>query len=38
MLNLADTYPERFAEQIQRWETGKQEVGLVYQDKVLKDL
>ena len=38
VLNLADTYPERFAEQIQRWETGEQEVGLVYQDKVLKDL
>lgn len=38
VLNLADAYPERFAEQIQRWETGEQEVGLVYQDKVLKDI
>lgn len=38
VLNLADAYPERFAEQIQRWETGEQEVGLVYQDNVLKDI
>ena len=38
VLNLADAYPERFAEQIQRWETGEHEVGLVYQDKVLKDI
>lgn len=38
VLNLADAYPERFAEQIQRWETGEQEVGLLYQDNVLKDI
>ncbi|MFZ1386771.1 MAG: slipin family protein [Thiolinea sp.] len=38
VLNLADAYPEHFAEQIQRWETGEHEVGLVYQDKVLKDI
>ncbi|TXH71095.1 MAG: slipin family protein [Thiothrix sp.] len=38
ILTLADAYPERFAESIQRWETGEQEVGLVYQDQVLKDI
>lgn len=38
VLILADTYPERFAEYIQRWETNENEVGLVYQDHVLKDL
>ncbi|WP_020394854.1 slipin family protein [Thiolinea disciformis] len=38
VLTLADTYPEHFAEDIQRWETGEQEVGLVYQDNVLKDI
>ncbi|HPY39645.1 MAG TPA: slipin family protein [Thiolinea sp.] len=38
VLNLADAYSDRFAEQIQRWETGEHEVGLVYQDKVLKDI
>lgn len=38
LLTLADSYPERFAEHLQRWETGEHEVGLVYQDKVLKDL
>lgn len=38
VLTLADAYPERFAESIQRWETGEQEVGLVYQDQVLKDI
>lgn len=38
VLNLADSYPERFAEQIQPWETGEQELGLVYQDNVLKDI
>lgn len=38
VLSLADAYPERFVEQIQCWETGEHEVGLVYQDNVLKDL
>lgn len=38
VLNLADSYPERFAEQIQPWETGEQELGLVYQDNILKDI
>lgn len=38
VLSLADNYPERFAERIQRWETGEHELGLVYQDQVLKDI
>lgn len=38
VLNLADSYPERFAEQIQPWETDEQELGLVYQDNILKDI
>lgn len=38
VLSLADTYPERFAEHLQRWETNENEVGLVYQDNVLKDI
>lgn len=38
VLTLADKYPERFTGLIERWETGDQEVGLIYQDNVLKDI
>ncbi len=37
-LKLVDEYPEVFAGQIQSWETAEQEVGLVYQNNVLKDI
>lgn len=35
---LADLHPDKFAAHLLRWETGEQEVGLLYQDKVLKDI
>jgi len=35
-LLLADVHPAAFASELQMWQTGEQEVGLVYQDKVLK--
>ncbi|MEZ5538197.1 MAG: slipin family protein [Thiolinea sp.] len=38
VLTLADLHPEKFATHLQRWETGEQEVGLVYQDNALKDI
>lgn len=38
ILTLADKYPERFTGLIEGWETGDQEVGLIYQDNVLKDI
>ncbi|HPE59003.1 MAG: slipin family protein [Thiothrix sp.] len=37
-LLLIDLHPQAFAGQIQSWETGEHEVGLVYQDEVLKDI
>lgn len=38
VLNLADLHPEAFAEHLQAWTTAEHEVGLVYQDNVLKDI
>ena len=38
VLNLVDLHPAAFAEQVQVWATGETEVGLVYQDHVLKDI
>lgn len=38
VLSLADLYSGKFAAHLQRWETGEQEVGLLYQDNVLKDI
>lgn len=38
VLTLADLHPDKFATHLQCWETGEQEVGLLYQDKVLKDI
>lgn len=38
VLNLADSHPVAFADQLQYWSTGEQEVALVYQDNVLKDI
>lgn len=38
VLNLADLHPAAFAEHLQIWATGENEIGLVYQDDVLKDI
>ena len=38
ILNVADLYPATFKDVLLRWETGEDEVGLVYQDNVLKDI
>lgn len=38
ILHLAQLHPEAFAEVLIEWETGEQEVGLVYQKNVLKDI
>ncbi len=38
VVSLADLHPDKFAAHLLRWETGEQEVGLLYQDKVLKDI
>jgi regulator of protease activity HflC (stomatin/prohibitin superfamily) len=38
ILHLATVHPEAFAQVLMQWETGEQEVGLVYQKKVLKDI
>jgi regulator of protease activity HflC (stomatin/prohibitin superfamily) len=38
VLHLAQLHPEAFAEVLIEWETGEQEVGLVYQKNVLKDI
>ena len=37
-LHLIDLHPEAFAEHAQSWATSEDEVGLVYQDGVLKDI
>ena len=37
-LHLIDLHPNAFAEHAQSWATGEDEVGLVYQDGVLKDI
>jgi len=38
VINLAELHAEAFATQLQAWQTGENEVGLVYQDNVLKDI
>lgn len=38
VLTLAELHPDKFAAHLQRWETGEQEVGLLYQGNVLKDI
>ncbi|SEA24219.1 hypothetical protein SAMN05660964_01210 [Thiothrix caldifontis] len=38
VVSLADLHADKFAAHLQRWETGEQEVGLLYQDNVLKDI
>ena len=38
VVSLADLHPDKFAAHLLRWETGEQEVGLLSQDKVLKDI
>ncbi len=38
ILHLAAVHPEAFAPVLTQWETGEQEVGLIYQNKVLKDI
>ncbi len=38
VLYLADLYPELFADYLQLWETGEQQVGLVYQQGVLREI
>ncbi len=38
VLKLQRLHPEKLAEHIQRWETGEQEVGLVYENQVLKEI
>ncbi len=38
VVNLAELHPAKFAAHVQPWETGEYEVGLLYQDNVLKDI
>ena len=38
VIMLADLHPELFAEQLQFWETGEHQVGLVYQQGVLREI
>ena len=38
LLHLTQLHPDAFAEVMTQWETGEQEVGLVYQNNVLKDI
>lgn len=38
VLDLAELHPVAFADSLTLWETGEQEVGLVYQKNVLKDI
>lgn len=38
LLHIAQLHPEAFAEVMTQWETDEQEVGLVYQKNVLKDI
>lgn len=38
VIYLAELHPEDFGAHLQAWETGENEVGLVYQDSVLKDI
>ena len=37
-MHLVDLHPEAFAEHVQAWETGEDEVGLVYEKGMLKDI
>jgi regulator of protease activity HflC (stomatin/prohibitin superfamily) len=38
ILHLAVVHPDAFAQALLQWETGEQEVGLVYEKNVLKDI
>lgn len=38
VLNLVELHPAAFADSLTLWETGEQEIGLVYQKNVLKDI
>ena len=38
VLYLADLYPEKFASHLQLWETSEQQVGLVYQQGILREI
>jgi hypothetical protein len=38
VLHLADLYPELFADHLQLWETNEHQVGLVYQQGVLREI
>jgi len=38
VLYLADLYPEQFAPYLQLWQTGEHQVGLVYQQGVLREI
>lgn len=38
VLYLADIYPELFAEHLQLWETSEHQVGLIYQQGVLREI
>ncbi|MEB4593123.1 slipin family protein [Candidatus Thiothrix sp. Deng01] len=38
VLTLAELHPDKFAAHLHCWETGEQEVGLLYQGNVLKDI
>ncbi len=38
VLMLAELHPELFAEHLQCWETGEQQIGLVYQQGVLREI
>lgn len=38
ILYLAELYPAAFAEYLHQWETGEHEIGLVYQQGILRDI
>ena len=38
ILYLAELYPTAFAEYLHQWETGEHEIGLVYQQGILRDI
>ncbi len=38
VLYLADLYPAAFADYLHQWETGENEIGLVYQQGILRDI
>ncbi len=38
VMKIVQLHPDKLAEHVQCWETGEQEVGLVYQNNVLKEI